>query len=74
MPLNIRMLSKQGSAPTQGVGSARPNLKKGALETENPLCTGFTALRGGLRPLSQTIVLEGARPWGRCRAEFANIH
>ena len=38
-----------------GAGSARPNPKKGAPETENPLCIGFiTALRGEcLRPWSQ---------------------
>ena len=49
----------------------RPNPKKGAPETENPLFIGFTALRGGLRPWSQTMVSEGARPWGRGRSEFA---
>ena len=52
-------------------GSARPNPNKGAPETEKPLFIGFTALRGGLGPWSQTMVSEGARPWGRGRSEFA---
>ena len=39
-----------------GAGSARPNPKKGAPETENPLFIGFSALRGGLEPWSQTMV------------------
>ena len=30
-----------------------------APETENPLCVGFVALRGGLRPWSQTTVPKG---------------
>ena len=47
--------------------------KKGAPGTENPSCIGFTVLRGGLRPWSQTMVSEGARPWGRGRSEFANM-
>ena len=54
-----------------GTGSARPNPKKGAPKTENPLFIGFTALRGGVGPWSQTMVLEGARPWGRARSELA---
>ena len=53
-----------------GAGSARPNPKKGAPEAEDPLFIGFTALGGGLRPWSQTMVSEGARPWGRGRAGF----
>ena len=56
-----------------GAGSARPNPKKGALETENPLFIGFTALRGGCGPWSRTMVSEGARAWGRGRSEFADI-
>ena len=44
--------------------SARPNPKR-APGAENPLFIGFTALRGGLGPWSQTMVLEGARPWGK---------
>ena len=56
-----------------GAGSARPNPKMGAPETENPSCRGLTALRGGLRPWSQTMVSEGARPWGRSRSEFAEL-
>ena len=54
-----------------GAGPARPNPKKGAPETENPLFIGFTVLRGGLGPWSQTMVSEGARPWGRGRSKFA---
>ena len=56
-----------------GAGSARPNPKKGApkgrAETENPLFMGLTALRGGLRRWSQTMVSIRARPWGRGRSE-----
>ena len=53
-----------------GAGPARPNPKMGAPETENTLCMGFAALRGGLRPWSQTMVSEGARPWGRGRSDL----
>ena len=38
--------------------------EKGAPETENHVCIGFTVLRGGLRPWSQIMALEGARPSG----------
>ena len=51
-----------------GAGSARPNPKMGAPDPENPLFLGFSVLRGGLRPWSQTMVSEGARPWGRGRS------
>ena len=51
-----------------GVGSARPDPKMGAPDPENPLFLGFSVLRGGLRPWSQTMVSEGARPWGRGRS------
>ena len=51
-----------------GAGSARPNPKMGAPDPENPLFLGFAVLRGGLRPWSQTMVSEGARPWGRGRS------
>ena len=54
-----------------GAGSARPNPKKGAPDPENPSCIGFIVLGGGLRPWSQTMVSEGARPWGRGRSELA---
>ena len=40
-------------------GSARPNPKMGAPDPENPLFVGFSVLRGGLRPWSQTMVSEG---------------
>ena len=53
-------------------GSARPNPKRGSPETENPLCIGFAVLRGGLWPWSQTMVSEGARPWGGGRSKFVN--
>ena len=39
-----------------GMGSARPNLKMGAPDPENPLFLGFSVLRGG------------SRPWGRGRS------
>ena len=51
-----------------GAGSARPNPKMGASDPENPLFLGFSVLRGGLRPWSQTMVSEGARPWVRGRS------
>ena len=51
-----------------GAGSARPNPKMGAPDLENPSFVGFSALRGGLRPWSQTMVSEGPRPWGRGRS------
>ena len=56
-----------------GRGVCETKSKKGAQETENPFCIGFAALRGGLRPWSQTMVSEGARPWGRGRSEFAEF-
>ena len=48
----------------------RPNPKKkmGAPDPENPLFLGFSVLKGGLRPWSQTMILEGARPLGRGRS------
>ena len=49
-------------------GSARPNPKMGAPDPESPLFLGFSVPRGGLRPCSQTMVSEGARPWGRGRS------
>ena len=67
------MFSKQGSTPTL-TGPAKLNPKKGAPETENPLFIGFTALRGGSGPWSQTMVSEGARPWGRDLSEFADMY
>ena len=51
-----------------GAGSARPNPKMGAPDPENPLFPGFSVLRRELRPWSQTMVSEGARPWGRGRS------
>ena len=51
-----------------GEGSARPNPKMGAPDPENPLFLGFPVLGGGSRPWSQTMVSEGARPWGRGRS------
>ena len=49
-------------------GSARPNPKMGAPDPENPLFLGFSVLRGGPRPWSETMVSEGARPWGGGRS------
>ena len=37
----------------------------GAPDPENPLFLGLSVPRGGFRPWSQTMVSEGARPWGR---------
>ena len=51
-----------------GAGSARPNPIMGAPDPENPLFLGHSVLRGGLRPWSQTMVSEGARPWDRGRS------
>ena len=54
------------------VGSARPNPKQGAPDTENPshMCMYIyiyieIVLGGGLRQWSQTTVSEWARRWGR---------
>ena len=55
-----------------GAGSARPKPKIGA--PENPLFLGFSVLRGESRPLSQTMVSEGARPWGRGRSGDCEFH
>ena len=51
-----------------GAGSARPNPKMGAPDPENPLFLRLSVLRGLPRPWSQTMVSEGARPWGRGRS------
>ena len=51
-----------------GAGSARPNPEMGAPDPESPLFLGFSVLRRGLRPWSQTMVSKGARPWGRGRS------
>ena len=62
-------ISKQGSTPTPWARGLRdPNPKMGAPDPENPLFLGFSVLRGGSRPWSQTMVSEGARPWGRGRS------
>ena len=61
--------SKKGSTPTPWSRGLRDQIQKWApLRTENPLFLGFSVLRGGLRPWSETMVLEGARPWGRGRS------
>ena len=62
--------SKTG-LPLPFAGSARPNPKKGAPDTENPSCIDFTVLGGGLRQWSQTMVSEWARPQGRGRSKVA---
>ena len=47
-----------------GAGSARPNPKMGAPDPENPFISSvFYAQRG-----IETMVSEGARPWGRGRS------
>ena len=55
-------------------GSARPNPKMGAPDPENPLFLGFSVLRGGPRPWSETMVSEGARPWGGGRSGDCDLH
>ena len=68
----LSKISKQASTPSPWVRGLRDQIQKRALQTENPSCIGSTVLRGGLRPWSQTMVSEGARPWGRGRSEFAS--
>ena len=76
-PWKFNIFTPEKISPTQpkrvypyplGAGSARPNPKMGAPDPENPLFLGFSVLRGALRPWSQTMVSEGARPWGRGRS------
>ena len=65
----LERFSKQGSTPTPWARGLRDQIQKWALpDPENPLFLGFSVLRGGLRPWSQTMVSEGARPWGRGRS------
>ena len=55
--------------PPLGPGVCETKSKKGrSRHTQNASFTGFTILGGGLRPWSQTMISEGARPWGRGRA------
>ena len=61
-------VSKKGSTPTTWARSLRDQIQNGRSDPENPLFLGFSVLRGGLRPWSQTMVSEGARPWGRGRS------
>ena len=65
---SIKVSANRGLPLPLGRGSARPNPKMGAPDPENPLFLGFSVLIGGLRPWSQTMVSEGARPWGRGRS------
>ena len=63
--LEPRLLSRRFSAfcqqtgvyPTPWARGLRDQIQKRA--PENPSCIGFTVLRGGLRPWSQTMVSEG---------------
>ena len=57
-----------------GAGPARPNPKMGGRDPENSLFIGFSVLIGGLRPWSQTMVSEGARPWGGGRSGDCELH
>ena len=41
------------SASKVSAGSVRPNPKKGAPDTENASCIGFTVLAAGVRPSSR---------------------
>ena len=62
-------ISEKGSTPIPWARGLRDQIQKWALHTtENPLSLGFSVLRGGSRPWSQTMVSEGARPWGRGRS------
>ena len=49
-------------------GAVNFSAEMGAPDTENPLFLGFSVLRGGWRPWSQTMVSEGARPRGGGRS------
>ena len=51
----LEELAKHGLPLPLGAGSARPNPKMGVPDPENPLFLGFSVLRGGLRPWSQTV-------------------
>ena len=69
-------LSKQGSTPTSWAWGLRDQSKNGRSRHRRPFmhrAYSGTVLGGGLRPWSETIVLEGAGPWGGGRLEFANL-
>ena len=58
------LLSKQGSTPTPWARGLRDQIQKWALQTQKTLdFQGFCTQRG-----IQTMVSEGARPWGRGRS------
>ena len=70
----FQVVSKQGSTPSPWErGFARPNSKMVAPDPENPLCLGFSVRRGDLRPWSETMVSERARPCGRGRSEDCEV-
>ena len=69
--LVVCIRQQTGIHPTLWAQGLRDQIQKRALQTENPSCIGFAVLGGGLRPWSQTMASEGARPWGRGRSEFA---
>ena len=60
--------SRQGSTPTPWAQGLRDQIQKWLPDPQNPLFLGFSVPRAGLRPWSQTMVSEGARPWGRGRS------
>ena len=61
--ISKNMSANKGLPLPLGRGVCETKSKKGAPDPENPLFLGFSVLRGGLRPWSQTMVVsEGARP------------
>ena len=62
-------ISKQGSTPTVGRAVRETKSKNGHSKPPKPFISSFSVLGGGLRPWSQTMVSEGARPWGRVDLE-----
>ena len=56
-----------------GAGSARPNPKKGAPDTESPSCIGLTVLRGGIETMVSDHGLGRGQTLGQGRSEFAKL-
>ena len=61
-------LSKQGSTPTPWARGLPDQSKNGRSRPRKPFISRASVLRGGLRPWYETMVSEGARPWGRGRS------
>ena len=70
--------STEGISETQlavNKKSRRFQIASRLLQTpKNPIFLGFPVLTGGLRPWFQTMVAEGARPWGRGRSGDCEIN